>query len=206
MGNNYIIQNEDRILRPVTMDDAEFIVKLRNQKHASGFIHDTSLDVEKQREWLRAYFQRENEYYWIITTLDGTPYGTSSLYNFDKEKNQIEGGRWIRMPGYDSNMISGHVQMRDFVFNVLNVDKVVCDVVSTNKRVWKYHKDILKEHLTGKVEVVEGVGGGKVEVNWFEESRESWNANRSRFLHLCGDMSKWSIKKMDSKGNYIEIK
>lgn len=205
MSDKYIIQNEDRILRPVTMEDAEFIVKLRNQKHASGFIHDTSLDVEKQREWLRAYFQRDNEYYWIITTLDGTPYGTSSLYNFDKEKNQIEGGRWIRIPGYDSNMISSHFQMREFIFNVLKIDRIVCDVVSTNTRVLKYHRDILKERMLDVKGYEKGVAGKEVEVFKFEETRETWKVNRERLLYYCGDVSKWSIKRIDNNGNCIEL-
>ena len=198
--NDYTLINEDRILRPVTIDDAEFIVKLRNQGHVKGFIHDTSLDVEKQRKWLREYFNRENEYYWIITTLDGTPYGTSSLYNYNQEKNQIEGGRWIRLPGYDCNMISGYIQMRDFVFDILNIDRVVNDVVSTNKRVIKYHKDILQMHYLGVRGIERGVAGEDVEVVCFEETRETWKENRARLLYLCGDMSKWKILK-----NNIEL-
>ena len=154
--NNYILQNEDRIMRPVTMDDAEFIVKLRNQEHVkgTGFIHNTSLDVEKQRQWLRDYFSRENEYYWIFTTLEGVPYGACSYYNYDKGKNQIETGRWVRLQGYNDNMISSHVQFRDFTFDVLKVDRIVCDVVSTNKQVLKYHDKILGMKRMNKTEII----------------------------------------------------
>lgn len=196
MSDQYIIQNEDRILRPVTLEDAEFIVRLRNQDLAHGYIHDTSLDVEIQRQWLRDFFQRENEYYWIITTLDGTPYGTLSLYNYDKEKNQIESGRWVRFPGYDSNIIAGHVQMNDFIFNYLHIDRKVCDVVNSNKKVLKYHRDILRLKQLDTIEIRRDVGGQDVEVYSFEETRDTWTKNRPRFLHLCGDMSKWSIKKI----------
>lgn len=205
MSDNYIIQNEDRILRPVTMEDAEFIVRLRNQKHAKGFIHDTSLDVDKQREWLKRYFERENEYYWIITTLDGTPYGTVGLYNYDSNTNQIETGRWIKLLGYDGNMFSSHVQTRDFAFNVLKVDRVVLQVVSTNTQVLKYHKNILREREYGSVKHVIDSSGVPVEEILFEETRETWEKNRARLLRFCGDMSKWKILKQDELGEYNEI-
>ena len=63
MKYSYILRNEDRVLRPVTLDDAEFIVTLRNQAHVKGCVNDTPLDVEKQRQWICEYLKRENEYY-----------------------------------------------------------------------------------------------------------------------------------------------
>lgn len=203
--NNYILQNEDRIMRPVTMDDAEFIVKLRNQNHAKGFIHDTSLDIEKQQQWLQDYFKRENEYYWIVTTLEGVPYGTSSYYDYKKEYNQIEAGRWVRLPGFTDNIISSHVQMRDFAFNILGVDRIVCDIVSTNKQVLKYHQKILGLKRMNQTSIVSGVDGGDAEMIWFEETRDTWAQNRPRLLKLCSDISVWKILKADENGNYIEI-
>ena len=50
----------------MTVEDAEFIVMLRNQAHAKGCVNDTSTDVERQRQWIRDYLKRDNEYYWII--------------------------------------------------------------------------------------------------------------------------------------------
>lgn len=192
--NDYTLINEDRILRPVTIDDAEFIVKLRNQGHVKGFIHDTSLDVEKQRQWIREYLKRENEFYWIINTLDGIPYGTTSLYNYDKMKNQIESGRWVRLPGFNDNIFSSHVQLRDFAFDILKVDSIICDIVSTNKQVLKYHSNILGMRRMEDEATITGVEGGNVRGIVFEETRETWEKNRPRLLKLCGDSSLWRIQ------------
>lgn len=186
MKTCYILRNEESVLRPVTVDDAEFIVNLRNQAHAKGCINDTSLDVEKQRQWIREYLKRDNEHYWIAETLDGRPYGTSSLYHYNAEKKQIETGRWVRMADAPTvNFFAGRVQMNDFVFNVLKMHRLVFDVVSMNKQVLKYHK------LCGAVETgVEknaAIAGGKpVDVVWFEETPESWARIRPRICRLAG--------------------
>ena len=39
MKRNFILQNEDTILRPVTVADAALIVRLRNQPHVQGKVH-----------------------------------------------------------------------------------------------------------------------------------------------------------------------
>lgn len=190
--NNFILKNEDRILRPVTIDDAEFIVKLRNQEHAKGFIHNTSNDVEKQRQWIRDYLSRDNEYYWILTDLIGRPFGTQSFYDYNANKNEIVAGRWVKMEGFENNAISSHVQLFDFAFNVLKVNAVINDVVSTNKAVIKYH------HFLGEKEFyheynVKGVGDANVERIWFREDTESWKVNRQRLIKFCSKLDEWEI-------------
>lgn len=190
--NDYTLINEDRILRPVTIDDAEFIVILRNQEYVKGFIHRTSLDVETQRRWITDYLKREKEYYWIITDLNGQPFGTQSLYDYDCEKNTIVAGRWVKMPGFDNNAISAHVQLFDFAFNVLKVDTVVNDVVSTNKAVIKYHRFLGEKEFFHEYNVA-GVEDQVVERIWFREDKESWVVNRKKLMAYCGDESKWKI-------------
>lgn len=170
------------------MDDAEFIVMLRNQPHVRGTVHDTSTSIERQRQWIRDYLCRDNEYYWIGETLDGQPIGTNSLYNYNTEKNQIESGRWVNLSSYDGSFsLSEAVLFKDFAFKVLGVSKIVCDVVSTNTKVRTYHKRILREKETGIVSFFDGVGGQKVEMIWFEETSESWENNRKFLLKFCGN-------------------
>ena len=173
MNYSYILKSPDRILRPVTLDDAEFIVKLRNQPHVRGRINDTSVDVEKQRQWIRDYLQRENEYY--------------SLYHYDAEKSQIETGRWARMSNapQDGNMFANRVQMNDFVFNVLGMKRLVFDVMPSNKQVLKYHR------MCGAVEIgVEKnlfvILGKPTDMIWFEETPDSWSAARPKICRWAG--------------------
>jgi len=185
MRINYILKNDDRILRPVTIDDAEFIVKLRNQDHAKGCINDTSLDVEKQRKWIEEYLRRENEYYWIIETLDHVPYGTTSLYHYVQSKRQIESGRWVRMANAPiNNIIAGRVQVHDFVFGELQMQRLVYDVVSTNVQVLKYHR-MCGGNETHVDKGAISIQGKQVDMIWFEETPESWVKVRPRLCRLA---------------------
>ena len=59
-------------LRPVRLEDAAFIVWLRNLEHAKGRIGDSATDVASQKAWLQKYFDRPNDYYFLIETLGGS--------------------------------------------------------------------------------------------------------------------------------------
>ena len=48
-------------LRPVRMEDAAFIVWLRNLEHVRGRVGDTALNVAGQEAWLKKYFEREGD-------------------------------------------------------------------------------------------------------------------------------------------------
>ncbi len=175
MNHSVILRNDERTLRPVRLGDAEFIVRLRNQSYAKNCVNDTSIDVERQRQWIRDYLKRDNEYYWIIETPDGEPFGTTSLYHYDAEKNQIESGRWVELKGekYMYNLFRSAVQFNGFAFDVLKVDRVVFDVVDTNRRVIRYHQSYGAESIGIEKSAVV-LGGVPHDVMWMQITREKW--------------------------------
>src|SRR5690242_17249859 len=66
-------------LRPVEMEDAAFIVWLRNLEHARGRVGDSATDTAAQQAWLREYFRREGDYYFIIETNRGIAVGAYGI-------------------------------------------------------------------------------------------------------------------------------
>lgn len=193
--NKYVLKNEDRIMRPVTMSDAEFIVRLRNQPHVKGRVHDSVIDVQSQKAWLEAYFKRENEYYWIIETLDHRPIGTESLYNYNSETNTIESGRWVLLANERINLIASTIQFFDFAFDVLGVDRIVFDIVATNKSVIRY------QELCGAVptHVIKesGIGGKAADVIWYEQKAVNWPVNRAKISHFCRNIDSFETYLID---------
>lgn len=200
--NIYILQTEEARYRPVMIEDAEFIVVLRNQKHAKGMIHDTSMDVECQRQWIRDYLNRKNEYYWIIETLSGTPIGTIGFYNYDEEKNQIESGRWVMMRGHSLDSFSGEILLKDFAFNILKVERVVCDVVIENKKVIVLHKFLGERELRREMRE-DKLSDSVIEVVCFEVTKEMWKSNRIKLQRYSGKESDRTVYNI--KENRIEI-
>src|ERR1700746_3785988 len=83
-------------LRPVRLEDAGFIVWLRNLEHTRGKLGDSAVDVTSQEAWLKTYFEREGDYYFIAETLSGIPMGTHGLYGVCGAS--AEAGRLIIRP------------------------------------------------------------------------------------------------------------
>src|SRR5208283_4119079 len=108
-------------LRPVRMEDAPFIVWLRNLDFVKGKVGDSATDVVGQEAWLRVYFEREGDYYFIIETLDGIPMGTHGIY--DLSGTSAEKGRHIVrsevMAGLPNEML-----MMDLAFNLLRLSEL----------------------------------------------------------------------------------
>lgn len=203
--NNFYLETEDNIFRPVTLEDAEFIVKLRNLPHAKKMVHGTSTSIEQQRDWIKKYLERENDYYWIIEDRDGKPIGTTSLYNYKADINEIESGRWIQIP--DTNgvtSLSAHVLFRDFAYNVLKVSRIICDTAVINKQVIRYHQ-FLGEKVFKRVLDDEVIDGKRMELIWFEETSESWSENKRRLLKFCGDESDRRVFRIEADGSLTRL-
>ena len=72
-------------LRPVTLDDAPFIVALRTDPLLNRFVHEISPRVEDQIVWLERYFFRPDDYYFIVEDADsGEPHGAIGIYECGK--------------------------------------------------------------------------------------------------------------------------
>lgn len=68
MKHNFSAESFGVRLRPVRLEDAAFIVWLRNLDHAVGRVGDSATDAAGQQKWLEAYFAREGDYYFIADT------------------------------------------------------------------------------------------------------------------------------------------
>ena len=72
-------------LRPVTLEDAAFIVELRSDPLLNRYLHEISPRVEDQVAWLERYFLRPDDYYFIVEDADsGKPQGTIGIYDVER--------------------------------------------------------------------------------------------------------------------------
>lgn len=103
LDKNFSMDKYGLHVRLVEEGDAAFIVKLRTDERVGKFIHATSPDVEKQKEWIRTYKEREAEgleYYFIFFKND-EPFAVNRLYHMENPA-RFTSGSWIVEPGYST--------------------------------------------------------------------------------------------------------
>jgi RimJ/RimL family protein N-acetyltransferase len=87
-------------LRPVTLEDAPFIVELRSDPLLNRYLHEISPRVEDQVAWLERYFLRPDDYYFIVEGTDSAePHGAIGIYDIEENSSGAQWGRWILKHG-----------------------------------------------------------------------------------------------------------
>lgn len=136
---NKFIAGKHINLRDVDVSDAAFILSLRLDPQLSKHLSRTDNDLLKQEAWISKYRTLTNEYYFIIESKDGTPYGTIRIY--DIRDNSFCWGSWIVMketPHYVA--MESALLIYEFGFKILHFDKSHFDVRKDNERVVSFHK------------------------------------------------------------------
>lgn len=126
-------------LRPVEVEDAAFIVRLRTDPKLGRFIHPTSHRVEDQIAWIEAYLQRRGDYYFMIEdTRLGRPVGAISIYEMSGDGREAEWGRWVIEEGSLAAVESVALMYR-IAFEQLGVQEVYSRTVADNAQVVSFH-------------------------------------------------------------------
>ena len=168
-------------LRPVRMEDAAFIVWLRNLEHARGRIGDSAHDTASQQAWLATYFRREGDYYFIIETAGQIPIGAYGIY--DVSKGSAESGRWIIRPEVPAAVPSALLAF-DLAFGRLGLTEIRVKTVSTNHPVLSLNRKFgLRE--TGVDRGGQIIGGQPVDLVRFLMTAAEWTKPRERLLPLA---------------------
>lgn len=168
-------------VRPVRMDDAPFIVWLRNLDYVKGKVGDSAGDVASQEAWLRAYFKRAGDYYFIVETPGGIPVGTHSVYGVSGAKAEV--GRWIIRPGVQAAILS-QVVVVDMAFGRLGLKSLRSVAVASNRPVLSLTRNIGFKQV--RVEVAGRLIGGKtVDLVHFALAIEEWPQARERLLPMA---------------------
>lgn len=124
-------------LRPVTIEDASFIIKIRNDETKNSYIHKTSTNLKNQIEWIQSQIIRFGDYYFIINNKINNPIGLASVYNMCE--HSIEFGRWISW-GNPYENLETVLLLFDFAFNSLFIDCVYTRTMIENRRVISFWK------------------------------------------------------------------
>jgi RimJ/RimL family protein N-acetyltransferase len=151
-------------LRPVTFDDAQFIIEVRTENaERTKYIHSISTDISLQLQWLENYFKTPNDYYFVIENKSSMyPEGLISIYNILDNKG--ESGRWVIKQNSLSAVESWYLLYR-LSFEILNLEEVFCHIITENKPIIAFHKSVKQKirKMTPKSCVLDGIEYDEIE-------------------------------------------
>ena len=163
-------------LRPVHLEDAPFIVWLRNLDYVKGRVGDSAEDIESQKQWLNNYFERKGDYYFIVETLNTIPLGTYAIYNLIDTRAEI--GRMIIRPGVPA-LVPASILLLDLLYGPMGIAQVRAATVAGNLAIHSF----LRKGGFRRVQVQHAgrvIGGRAVDLLHFVQTREDWLRTRER--------------------------
>lgn len=123
-------------LKPVRVEDAEFILELRQDENLNRYISSTSPSLQNQREWIKNYLERENEgkeFYFIVEDKNFNPCGTVRLYNI-QDKEATWGSFMLNSSRPEGASYEVIELSLNFGFEKLNLEKILLDVRKDNSK------------------------------------------------------------------------
>jgi len=167
-------------LRPVSLEDARFIVWVRGLEHAIGMLGDSAQTVEEQEEWLRKYFDRAGDYYFMVETESAIPLGTVGIY--DADTHAAEHGRIVVRPGV-SAALPLMVLSYDLAFGLLGLTELRATSVASNVTLHSFIRKLGSDCIeTRKSERM--INGELTDILHFQLSRAEWIRRRPTMLPL----------------------
>ena len=187
-------------IRPVRLDDAAFIVWLRGLEHTKGKLGDSAAGVADQEAWLRVYFAREDDFYFIVETLGGLPVGTHGLYNVSDGSG--EAGRLIIRPEVPAAVPTSLITF-DLAFGEMGLKELRGTSVSTNEKVHSY----VRKFGFRQTSIEAGarvIGGQPADIVHFAMTAAEWSQNRAGVLPIARYAEKqiraWEASQSQSAG------
>jgi RimJ/RimL family protein N-acetyltransferase len=191
MNHSLTIAGYNTRLRPVRIGDAEFILRLRTMPHVLGTVGDTVPEVAEQRRWIESYFERPHDYYFIIESLQGQPWGTIGIYNF--KETSADWGRWIMLPGIMAALPSA-VMVHKLAFENLALTELKGEVVSNNTKVLSFHRRFGGQEI-GVARHSRMIQGKWADMVQFSMSRVQWPFAYQK-LHSLAEVAGRSLSSM----------
>ena len=185
MDHNIVLSGWNCRLRPVKISDSEFIVKVRNQDFAKGFIHATDMSIERQNEWTMQYLRRPNDYYWIVENIsENRAVGTYGLYDIIGDLGMP--GRMVLVPDSGIVLAALPILVREFAFEALNLKRLVGNVVPTNTNVIRLSKMMGGKRL--EIPPPEYAYMEKeMKFDWYGITADMWPDNKAYWIRLLGE-------------------
>jgi RimJ/RimL family protein N-acetyltransferase len=124
-------------LHPYKWEHGGTIVALRNQeKSRYNLAQKDASTIEGQNEWYHCYSQRDDDIYWCIHNKTGNMIGVIRIYDIKHDGTCCNQGSFIIDRAFAMSgpyAVEAEILSLDFVFDTLQMDKVLNDNRVDNK-------------------------------------------------------------------------
>jgi len=126
-------------LRPLTEQDAEFVIELRTDPELSRYLHPISRHVADQIIWARKYFETPGDYCFVVERIrDSRAEGLISLYHVEPTIRTGECGRWVLRRGSLAGVESCWLLYK-IGFEHIGLESIYCLTLAENGRTISFH-------------------------------------------------------------------
>lgn len=166
-------------LRELTRDDLEMVMRWRMLPEITRHMYsDPVLTMEKQLAWFERVSDSPQTKVWIIELLpDRVPVGVVSLGEIDLAHKHCNWAYYIGDPAAMGKGLAKPIECNvyDHVFETLGLNKLWCEVLSSNSRVVSLHErfgskveGVLRQHILKNGEYLDVVRMAILKTEWLE--------------------------------------
>ena len=179
-------------MRPISNDDAEFILMLRNDNKLNSYLNKTSNEISDQISWLKNYYEKNDDFYFVIERKkDKRQEGLIALYDVDYENNTAEWGRWILRTG-SMAAVESALMIYKLAFEEMKLEKIYSRTVLLNKKVVSFHdscgitnKKVLKNYFEFKEKRVDTIEHTVDKITYVDVVNKLKNLSKLMAKKLC---------------------
>ncbi|MHB2153630.1 UDP-4-amino-4,6-dideoxy-N-acetyl-beta-L-altrosamine N-acetyltransferase [Calditrichota bacterium GD2] len=162
--------------KKISEKDLEKIMNWRMKPEITKYMYtDPDLNIEKQLKWYKNHvIDNDREKYWLIN-VDGIDIGLVALTDIDKVNSRCYWAYYIGEFDYLGKGIGKQVELNvlTYVFDILNMNKLCCEVFTFNKKVIKLHEKFgskvegtLRQHIKKNNKYYDIVTMGILKEEW----------------------------------------
>lgn len=128
-------------MRLASVDDAEFILALRNLPHVKGKMGTLDISLEQEKTWIAKMLNDPCDYFFIIESMYSEKLGSIGVYNIRWNTLHAETGRIVIIPKSLAALPSW-ILLHDFCFYTLKLKTLEAHTLPTNTAVVDLNKQL----------------------------------------------------------------
>ncbi len=164
-------------LRNIELNDLELIMNWRMSPNVTKYMYtDPILTIEEQKEWFDNIKKDETCKFWMII-MEDTPIGVINLADIDIKNKKCSWAYYIGDTSFRGRGIARNLECNiyDYVFEILDLNKLCCEVFTFNEKVISIHEKFgsevegrLKQHILKNGQFYDVVHMGITKEKWYK--------------------------------------